>query len=200
MDARADDAATLAHRLQRRRHKIAIDGEDNCRVERGWGRLVRSPGPGRADRLGERLGLDVARAREGEHRSPLPGGDPGQDVGRSAEAVEPQPLALARDREGTPADQAGAQQGGQRGVSALLAQGKREPRVGDHRRGEASVPRVAGKKGAVAEVLALGDTVGTDAAGVAEPRHTDPLPHAHALHARAEPVDPADDLVPGNNG
>ena len=58
-----------------------------------------------------------------------------------------------------------------------------------------AVARVAGEQRLVAQVLAPGAAVGTDAAGIAEPRHADALTHREAGYALPDRRDPPDDLM-----
>jgi hypothetical protein len=97
--------------------------------------------------------------------------------------------------QGTPADQARAEQRRQRHIAARLAERKRKARVGDDRGREAAVTRVAGEERRIAEVFPLRLAIGTDAAGMAEPGNADPLTHGQPGNARPDRVDPADDLV-----
>ena len=101
-------------------------------------------------RSSEGLSGDVAGAREAKYRSPLPSRDLGNDVSGGAEAVKTESLAVAGQRQRSPADQPGAQQRGQRNVAAELSQWKGEARVGDRRRREAPITGISGEDWVVA--------------------------------------------------
>ena len=98
----------------------------------------------------------VARPREREERAALGDGDLGDHVGRGAEAVEADPLAVAGEPQRAEADQAGAQQ--RRDGEVVEAVGQREAvaRVGDGELGVAAVDVAAREARAVAEVLGAG--------------------------------------------
>jgi hypothetical protein len=83
----------------------------------------------------------------------------------AAKAVQPQLFANAGDHERTPADQAGAKQGGERHVAATLAERERKARIGDRRRRETAIARVHGEERAIAEILLAVHAIGADAAG-----------------------------------
>ena len=95
MDAGANDATTFADRFQCKWHQRAHRRKDDGRVERlGWC-FVGSSCPTRPLAPGEGLGGDVTRPGEGKHRSPLPLRHLCHDVGRRAETVQSQLLAVA---------------------------------------------------------------------------------------------------------
>ena len=142
----------------------------------------------------------IARPSEGEHRAALPSGHLRQYVRGRAEAVEPQPIRIAGDGEGSPADHSGAQQRRQRLVAAALTQRERESRIRNGCGRVAAVARVAGEQRPVAQVLPLHQTIGADAAGVAEPRNADALTELEPLDAPPERIDAADDLMPRDDG
>ena len=148
-----------------------------------------------AEAPGEGLCGNISRPREGKHRSSLPLGDLRHDVGRGAKAIEPQLFASAGDHQRTPADQASAEQWGERHVTARFAERERITRVGDRRRRKTAVARVSGEERAIAEIFLSAHAIGADAAGVAEPRNADALAHAQPLDAGPDRIDPADDLV-----
>ena len=155
MDAGAHHAAALAYRLQRQRHEIADGRVDDRGIERLGRHLVGSAGPGRAQAPRERLSGDVSGPREREHRSALPVRHLRDDMGRGAEAVKTQLLAVAGDDERAPADQTGAQQRRQRDIVAGLTERKRKSRIGDRRRRKAAVARVAGEQRMIAQVFSI---------------------------------------------
>ena len=116
-------------------------------------------------------------------------------MGGGAETIEAELLAVAGDHQRAPADQAGAEQRGERHVAAGLAEREGEARVGDRRRREAAVAGVAGEQRVIAQIFAVPDAIGADAAGVAEPGNADALAHLQPLDPGADRIDPADDLV-----
>src|ERR1700728_1468882 len=87
MDAGADYAAPFAHLLERQRDQIPHGGVDDRGVERLGRRLVGPAGPGGTESPRERLRRGIARACEGEYRSPLPACGLGHDMPRGAEPV-----------------------------------------------------------------------------------------------------------------
>ncbi len=145
------------------------------------------------------MGGQIARPGEGVDRSPLPLCDLGHDVTRSAKAVDPERLAFAGHRQRAPTDQAGAEQGGERDITALLAEWEGEVRIDDRRRREAAVTRVAGEQRMVTEVFPVIQAIGADTAGVTKPGNADALAGPQPFDARPDQVDPPDDLVPRNN-
>ena len=118
------------------------------------GGSLRGARPLGAELAGERLGLLVALAGEGEDAPPLVDRDLAEDVGGGAEAVEADPLGVADQAQRPVADQPGAEQ--RRRLLVRVARGDREAEalVGDRQLGVAAVDVVAGEAGAVAEVLA----------------------------------------------
>ncbi len=195
MDTRANDATALADRLQRQGNEIADGRIDDGRIERLRRLLVGAARPCHTEAPGEGLGSNITRPGEGKHRSPLPLCDLRDDMGRGSEAVEPQFLALSGHRQRTPADQSGAEQRRERHVAADLAERKRIACIGDRRRCKAAVARIAGEERTIAQVFPSRHAIGTDAAGMAEPRNADALTHAQPLDALPDRIDPADDLV-----
>ena len=122
----------------------------------------------------------VAGARDREHAPALGGGDLADDVGRAAEAVEPEPLGVAAHPQRAVADQPRAEQ--RRRLEVRVAAGERQAvaLVGDRELGVATVELIAGEARALAEVLAPAAAVATLAAGPAEPRDPDPVAGARS--------------------
>ena len=118
---------------------------------------------------------------------------------RRAEAVEAELACVPGDAERSPANEAGAEQRRKRDVAADLAERKGEPRVGDRRRREPAVSREAREDWLVAEVLAPILAVGARAASVAEPGDADAFARRETRDIRADRVDPANDLVTGDD-
>ncbi len=199
VNAGADDAAALSHRSQRERDERADRCKDDRGVERLRRRLVRAAGPNCAEAVGKGLARRIAGAREGEDRAPLPSRDLRHDMRGGAEPVEAEPPAVAGDHQRAPADEAGAEQRSKRHVAAVLAERKGIARIGDRRGREAAVPAVAGEERAIAEVFVAARAIGADAAAMAEPRHADALAQAQSHDVAADRIDPADDLVAGDD-
>ena len=120
-------------------------------------------------------------------------------MGCGAEAIEAELLAVAGDGQRPPADQPGAEQGRERYVAAGFAQREGEARIGDCRGRETPIARISGEDRMVAQVFPVHAAIRTDAAGVAEPRDTDALAHCQPFHAGSDRIDPADDLVTGDD-
>ena len=120
-------------------------------------------------------------------------------MGRGAEAVEANLFSIAGDHQRPPADQAGTEQGGKGHVAAGLAEWEREACIGDRRGRIAAVAREPREERMVAQIFPVHHAIGTDAAGVAEPRNADTLPHVQVLNAGTDRIDPANDLMAGNN-
>ena len=117
MDAGADDRRPLRGRPQCRGNELADGGEDDGGVEllrRGAERVACPLG---AELEGERLGLGVFRAGEGEDAPALVTRDLAHDVRRGAEAVEADALAVAGELQRPVADEAGAEERRRRATS-----------------------------------------------------------------------------------
>jgi hypothetical protein len=112
-------------------------------------------------------------------------GDLGDDVGGGAEAVEADPLGVARKAERAVADQPGAEE--RRRLEVVETVGNRQAvaLVCDDPVRVAAVEVVAGEARRLAEVLAAGEAEAARAVRPAEPRHSEALPVLR----------PADDLV-----
>src|SRR5439155_643720 len=108
----------------------------------------------RAERARQLLALVVPRAREREDAPPLVAGNLGDDVRRGSEAVEPEPLAVARQPQRAVADQPGAEQRRELQRRLVVRQPEAVARVGDRGLRVAAVQVVAREAGAQAEVLA----------------------------------------------
>ncbi len=143
----------------------------------------------------EGLGARIARPREGKYRSSLPFCDLRHDVSRGAKAVESERLAVACDHQRTPANQPGAEQRCERHIAAGLAKRECIARIGDRRRGEATVPRVTSEERLIAQIFLTARAIRADAAGVTEPGDSHTLPERHPFDAGPDCLDPADDLV-----
>ena len=199
VDSCAHHPAALAHRAQRRRHQFSGGRIDDGGIERRVGQLVRCPSPHRAEPAGKILRRDVAGSREGIDGPALPACDLGDDVPGRAEAVDAEPLGVARHHQRPPADQAGAQQRRDRNIVAVLAERESIARVGNGVRGEAAVARVAGKERTVAEIFHALPAKPADAAGVSEPGNSDPVADPMRRDVAADEVDAADDFMAGND-
>src|SRR4029077_18805035 len=167
---------------------------------------LRAAGPHRAERFCKCLRRLVAGAGEGIDAAALPGRDLRQNVRGGAESVEaegPWTRAFgvgpgrARHAIAAPADQARTQE--RRNLRIVAPFGKRETvaRIGDRMGGVAAIARIAGKCRPIAQILPTSSTVGADAAGGAEPRHTDALAQRQPFDPCPERRDAADDFVAG---
>jgi hypothetical protein len=116
-------------------------------------------------------------------------------MGGGTKAVEPNLFAFASDHQRTPADEAGAEQRGERHVAAGLAERERKARIGDRRRREAAIASKPGEERVIAEIFLAARAIGTDTAGVAKPRNPNALTHPQALDASPDLVDPSNDLM-----
>ncbi len=147
------------------------------------------------DRAGERLTGDVAGPGESEHAPPLPAADLGNDVRRSAEAIDADGPPVPGHFERAPADEAGAKQ--RRGPNRVEVIGQREDkrRLGDRMGGVAAVAGITGEERMIAKVLAPASAIGAGPIGMAEPGHTDPRAKLE-VDAFARRLDAADNLVP----
>ena len=144
----------------------------------------------------KRLAGRVAGAREGEDLAALGAGDLRDDVGRGAEAVEPEPLGpVAGGDQGAVADEAGAEE--RRGVGGAQAgrEGEAVALVGHGVLGVAAVEVVAGEACVGAEVLAARPAEAAGAAGPPQPGNADPRAGVEARDVGAEGDDFAHDLM-----
>jgi len=105
-----------------------------------------------------------------------------------AEAVQPEPVGIAREAERPVADQAGAEKRGRLQIVVLVRERQAVALIGDRPLRVAAVQVVAREANRLAEVLAPREAVAAGAVRPAEPRNAEPAPVLGA----------ADDLVPGN--
>src|SRR5437867_650600 len=184
---------------ERLRHEVADRSEDDGPVRLHRHRVAKVAGPRRPEPTGE---LTVGRlARAHEHLAPSRARHLERDVGGRAEAVDAEPAAGRRlaPLERPVPDDARAEE--RRGVG--IAEGRRDP-IGE-RRGrdrvvrEAAVGVVASELGALAEVLAARRAVRAGAARAAQPREAHARARLEARRPGARALDPADDLVAGND-
>ena len=70
----------------------------------------------------------------------------------------------------------------------------------DDMAGISAIPGAAGKFGIVAEIFAAGQAIATLAAAGTEPGDPDPVTHREARYAVTDLHNPADNLVPRNDG
>src|SRR5262249_51494907 len=152
------------------------------------------------ERACQLLRLRIARAREGVDRTSLPMRDLGHDVAGCTKAVDADMLAAAGHHQRAPADQAGAEQGGQRAVVAGLAERKAVTGIGDQMRGKAAVACIAGEQRTVAEVFLSALAIGAVAAGPAQPGHADPRARDKTSDILPDGVDAADHLMSWHDG
>ena len=142
MDAGADDGAAGRHGRERRGDERAGRGEDDRGVELLGRRLVRAARPRGPELPRERLRLPRRPARvKAKTRRPCVAGDLRDDVRRGAEAVEPEPLGVAREAQRAVADQARAEE--RRRLEIRVPVGEREAvaLVRDGQLGVAAVER-----------------------------------------------------------
>ncbi len=139
--------------------------------------------------------LRVAAPGEGEDLAALMARDLGDDMGGGAEAVDADPLGFASDAQGAVADQPGAQQWRRRDIAERWVDREAIALVGDRQFGIPAVDLVAGKAGAVAQILAAAAAVIADAAGPAEPGDADPVADREAVGIGAPLHHHADDLM-----
>jgi hypothetical protein len=121
-------------------------------------------------------------------------------MGSGAKAIETQSLALTSDLQRTPPDKAGAEQWSKRLVTAIFAERERITRIDNYCRREAAITRITGEERTIAEVLPAAQTIGADAASMAQPWNADAFTHAHTLNASTDFINPTDDFMTGDNG
>jgi hypothetical protein len=194
VDPGADDDAAAVERAQGRWNQSADGREDDRRVQRLGRQLVRGARPLDAERARQLLALRVARPGEREHAPPLVPRDLRDDVRRGAEAVEPEPLAVAREPERAIADQPGAEERRELQRRVVLRQPEAVARVGNRKLRVAAVQVVAGEAGAQAEVLAAAAAEAAVAVRPAEPGDADALAGLE-LHPFTRGVHDSDDLM-----
>jgi hypothetical protein len=152
VDARADDGPAGSERAERGHHQLARRREHDCRVEL-LGEHVGSASPLRAEAAGE-IARPLVAASDGKHPLPLMGRDLADDVSRAAEAVEPDPLAVAAEAQRPVADQPGAEERRQMGGRSLVRQCEAVALVSDCALRVPTVARVTRELRSFAEVLA----------------------------------------------
>ncbi len=123
------------------------------------------------------------------------------DVRGTAEPVDPEPATLReiRPQQRPVADDPGAQQRCDLLVAEPLGQGVGVRLLDDRVLRVPAVDVPAGEARGEAQVLAAGHAEAARAAGVRQPGHPDAVALAPAGGAGPEPVDDADDLVPGRD-
>ena len=107
-------------------------------------------------------------------------------------------MRVARHAQGAVADQPGAHQRRRLDIAIAPIDRKAIALIGNGQFGIAAVDLIAGKAGAVAQILAPTPAIVANPAGPAEPRHADPVADRKAVGRFALLDDRADDLVPGN--
>ncbi len=200
VDAGADDGAAGTHGPQCHRDQCTHRREQQGRVQRHGGGLVRVAHPGRTQLPGQCLGGRVARAGEGVDLAALVACDLGDEVCRGAEAVQTDAVGLrARHGVGAPADQPGTQQRSSLGIAVALRNREDMACIGQHLIGITAIALPAGEFGLRTEIFPPGQTVRTAAAGPAHPRHADTLPHRQPGDTRPQCADASHDLVAGHH-
>ena len=159
-------------------------------------RLVRTARPYRAQAARKGLCGVVAGPGKGIDFAPLPARDLRQDVRRRAKAIEAQMFALARQFQGTPADQPGTQQRRQVNGVAGFAQWKGKARIRDRGGRKPAVARIAGEQRRIAQIFAPAATEPADPAGMTEPRYPDTIADRQPVNPRPDCIDPPDHFMP----
>ena len=118
------------------------------------------------------------------------------DVGRRAEAIQPQPPGIAGHDKRSVADQPRAEQRRGFGIGIALGDGKAEPLVGHGVFGVAAVESVAGEAGRIAKIFTPRKAIRTLAACESQPGHTDSLAWGKSLDPLAKLRHVAHDLMP----
>jgi hypothetical protein len=108
--------------------------------------------------------------------------------------------AVSGHDQGTPADQARAEQRRDRGGVARFAERKAVTGIGDKVRGKATVARVAREQRTIAKIFLTTPAIGAFAAGVTEPGNPDAVADLDGGYTGAKRLCPADDLMTGNDG
>jgi hypothetical protein len=194
----ADYSAAFCSSGERCWNKCADGREDQGGIERLWRYHVGITCPNSAQPAREFLTSNVARPRERENALATMAGDLHGDVSSSAETIEPEPRCIPGQAQSAKTDQPSAQQGSRLYICVNSRNGKAKPLVGNRVFGVAAIDLVSREAGAVAQVFATGQAVGTGPAGPTEPWDTDALPVADALDARPRRDHSADDLVTGD--
>ena len=181
----------FATRGERRRHELADRREDDRRVELLRRRLVRPPAHSRRARARTPAPPRRPARVKREDAPALVARDLRDDVRRGAEAVEAEPLRVAREPQRAVADQPGAEQRRRLHVGVAVRDREAEALVGDRVLRVAAVEVVAGEARAVAEVLAA-------RAAVAARRRRSSRATARRARSAAARRPLADDLVAGH--
>src|SRR6185437_5106624 len=136
----------------------------------------------------------------GEDAASLGAGELGEQMGRSAEAVEAEMGATAGSAIGAITDEARAKKGRQLLGGRTDRERKAKASVCDDLLGIAPVDRVASEESVLAEVLLTGAAIAAESAGPGEPGDTHPVARPIAGDRRPDLGDRADDLVAGRDG
>jgi hypothetical protein len=116
----------------------------------------------------------------------------------SAESENADGSSLAGGDKCPPTDEAGAKKGRQRNRVTAVRQTQNEVRIGNRMGGIASIARIAGEHGRIAEVLAVRGAVAAMAAGLAKPGNPHPLSTSPPRDTFADRIHPPDDFVTGD--
>lgn len=140
------------------------------------------------------------RAVAGPHKSvdasSFPDRDLRDDMRGGAKTVDPDRSRRARHAQRAPSNQAGAEKRGQQRGIAVIWQRETKGRVRNDMGRVAAIARVAGEKRIVAEIFAAFRTIGTMAAGMAEPWHADTRARRKTCNMRADRFNASNDLMP----
>lgn len=166
MNTGANHAAAFSHGAQGRWHQRTDRRVNDGGVQRNRGQFVRSFGPSRAEGSRQSLRLDIALARECIDRASLPARHLGDDMPGGTETVDAEMPAVSGHDQGTPADQARAEQRRDRGGVARFAERKAVTGIGDKVRDKATVARVAREQRTIAKIFLTTPAIGAFAAGV----------------------------------
>lgn len=129
----------------------------------------------------------------------LPFCDLCENVCGSAKSVEAKRFTLAGHAIAPPADQTCAKPGRDLQVIEFANQRKAETSVCDRMRGEAAIPRIAGKNRPIAKIFAVAAAKAAEATSAAQPWHPNAIAYPQCLDARPYYLDAADDFVTGDD-
>ncbi len=149
------------------------------------------------------LRADVTGTGEGKYCAALPSRNLRDDMGRRAEPVEPDSLAVFRiacHREGSPTDESGTEKRRQRNIATVFAERECVARISNRCRGKTAVARETRKEWIVTEIFASGTAIRADATGVAKPRNADTLVNFEPYDSGTDCINATDDFMPRNNG
>ena len=159
------------------------------------GRALGIAGPFRPQLSRERLTVRVAGAGEREHPTALVPSYLRHQMSGGAEAVDAEPLRVARGSEGPVSNQAGTEQGRRLDVGDAGRKRETESLIRHRVLGVAAIHLVAGEAGPVAEVLPSRAAVHTCSAGPGQPGDAHAVAGPEPVGAGSGPNDRGHDLV-----